>query len=269
MRRGANGARKRAKNKGQRVGGTGVLDKMREQLSGARFRWMNEQLYKCRSGEALEMVRKDPQSLRAYHEGFKAQTEKWPKRPVDAAVEWLSNQPKTISVVDMGAGDGELAQRAEQSVRSFDLAALNEGVEECDIAELPLQSNSVDACVLCLALMGTNYGDFLAGARPFLLPWWSRRSGCGQEALADSVSRGGEGVEGRGESLPGGGEEQGGGGGGQEGGIRWRLVPDGIPPGRGHRERHDVLHYGPAEEPPALPAPLEPGQGLPAPSPPL
>jgi ribosomal RNA-processing protein 8 len=46
-------------------------------------------------------------------------------------------------------------------VRSFDLVAKKEFVEIADIAHLPVKDKSVDICVFCLSLMGTNYINFL------------------------------------------------------------------------------------------------------------
>lgn len=37
-------------------------------------------------------------------------------------------------------------------------------MEVCDISKLPLESESVDVVVFCLALMGVNYGTFLSEA---------------------------------------------------------------------------------------------------------
>ena len=49
-------------------------------------------------------------------------------------------------------------------MHSFDLVAPNEHVVACDISHVPLKGNTVDIVVFCLALMGTNYPDFLREA---------------------------------------------------------------------------------------------------------
>jgi len=49
-------------------------------------------------------------------------------------------------------------------VRSFDLAKVNEFVEVCDMANVPLEDNSVDVAVFCLSLMGTNFLGFVREA---------------------------------------------------------------------------------------------------------
>jgi ribosomal RNA-processing protein 8 len=55
-------------------------------------------------------------------------------------------------------------------VHSFDLVATNDRVVACDIAHVPLGPATVDVVVICLALMGTNYVDFLVEARRILKP---------------------------------------------------------------------------------------------------
>ena len=158
----------------------GQLERMREQLAGSEFRRFNEQLYKCPSWKASQLLQRDPEALRRYMRNFREQTQHWPSQPVGHAASWLlslaSRRASTsrtakgtespLSVVDLGAGDGELASLVARSlsVRSFDFVSLNERVEACDISSLPIQSERVDVAVLCLALMGTNYKDFLAGA---------------------------------------------------------------------------------------------------------
>ena len=158
----------------------GQLERMREQLAGSEFRQFNEQLYKCPSWEASQLLQRDPEALRRYMRNFREQTQHWPSQPVGQAASWLlslasrragtsrtaNGAASPLSVVDLGAGDGELASLVARSlsVRSFDFVSLNERVEACDISSLPIQSERVDVAVLCLALMGTNYKDFLAGA---------------------------------------------------------------------------------------------------------
>lgn len=55
-------------------------------------------------------------------------------------------------------------------VLSFDLAAATPAVTVADIAHLPLADASVDIAIFCLALMGTNYLDFVAEAFRVLRP---------------------------------------------------------------------------------------------------
>lgn len=77
-------------------------------------------------------------------------------------------RPKSHLVADMGCGEAGLAQRVPQSVRSFDLQPVNDQVEVCDMAHTPLLSESMDAVVYCLALMGTDLTAYLLEANRVL-----------------------------------------------------------------------------------------------------
>lgn len=55
-------------------------------------------------------------------------------------------------------------------MHSFDLVAPNARVTACDIAHVPLPSQSVHAVVFCLSLMGTNMMDFVKEACRVLKP---------------------------------------------------------------------------------------------------
>eukprot|EP00092_Neocalanus_flemingeri_P056513 GFUD01067016.1.p1 GENE.GFUD01067016.1~~GFUD01067016.1.p1 ORF type:complete len:155 (-),score=45.42 GFUD01067016.1:68-532(-) len=64
-------------------------------------------------------------------------------------------------IADFGCGEARLARSVVNKVHSLDLVAANETVIACDMANTPLEDNSVDVAVFCLALMGTNTRDFL------------------------------------------------------------------------------------------------------------
>jgi len=49
-------------------------------------------------------------------------------------------------------------------VRSFDLVKVNDLVEVCDMANVPLDDDSVDVAIFCLSLMGTNFLAFVREA---------------------------------------------------------------------------------------------------------
>jgi ribosomal RNA-processing protein 8 len=144
--------------------------RMSAQLAGGQFRYINEQLYTRPSAEAVKLFAEEPRLYDAYHEGFRSQAARWPLRPVHAIAQWLRAQPPSRVVADLGCGDAELAESVPQRVHSFDLVAANERVVACDIASVPLHDASVDVAVFCLALMGSNFADFLREAHRLLRP---------------------------------------------------------------------------------------------------
>ncbi|KAG8761850.1 25S rRNA (adenine645-N1)-methyltransferase [Ceratobasidium sp. 428] len=153
--------------------GTGSLtmlqSSMKNNLEGARFRFINEQLYKSSSNDALKMMQQEPQVYAEYHTGFRHQTRSWPINPVTLISASLSSLPPRSLIVDLGCGDAQLAKTLVPeglNVLSFDLVSDGAWVVEADVcARVPLPGSEdgedgqavVDACVCSLSLMSTNW----------------------------------------------------------------------------------------------------------------
>lgn len=142
--------------------------KMTSKISGARFRWINEQLYTKTGEEARDMFDKDPSLFDIYHKGFATQISKWPQNPVDRIISYVLNMSSSAVVADFGCGEAKLARNVPNTVYSFDFVAVNNHVTPCDMANVPLSNSSVDVCVFCLSLMGTNISEFIKEARRVL-----------------------------------------------------------------------------------------------------
>ncbi|ORX49490.1 hypothetical protein DM01DRAFT_1106006 [Hesseltinella vesiculosa] len=157
--------------------------KMKEKLSGARFRWLNEKLYTTEGNEAFGLFQEKPELFDEYHEGFRHQVESWPENPVDVILDQLRKTPAGTVVADLGCGDAVIGHTlTKQKILSYDLIAKNDKVIACDITKLPLGANKVDIAVFSLSLMGTNYIDFLKEAHRIL------KDG-GELKIAEVVSR--------------------------------------------------------------------------------
>ena len=137
-------------------------------LSGSKFRWINEKLYTVPGQESFKLFSQNPEYFQIYHEGFRNQAAQWPINPVDLVAEQLKSLPSPIHVADMGCGDAKLAQifdgNSAFSVCSFDLVKHNRFVTACDMAHTGAEDAQFDVVVFCLSLMGTNYYDFLREA---------------------------------------------------------------------------------------------------------
>ena len=145
--------------------------KMLDRLNAGKFRMLNESMYTTTGAQAKAMMQKNPDLFRIYHDGYARQVQKWPANPLDVIIRFLKRQKKGLNVADLGCGEARLAKELPQhDVKSFDLVAANDRVIECDIANVPLSSGSVQVVVFCLSLMGTNYADFLIEARRILVP---------------------------------------------------------------------------------------------------
>lgn len=181
---------------------TPLQQKMLAKLTGSRFRWINEQLYTITSKDALELIQQQPQLFDEYHDGFRSQVQTWPENPVDVFVDqvrYRANKPvnapgglpglkdKTIVIADMGCGEAQLAldvntffekhnKKAKKfhkkicKVHSFDLKKANNRITVADIRNVPLPNESCTVVIFCLALMGTNFLDFINEAYRILAP---------------------------------------------------------------------------------------------------
>lgn len=148
---------------------TALQQKMKDKLSGSRFRWLNEQLYTTPGDESFTLFQEKPELFEHYHAGFRHQVESWPTNPVDVMIDYLQSLPTSTVIADMGCGDAKIAHTlTKHKVLSFDLVAKNDKVVACDIAKLPLPKDFVDVVVFCLSLMGTNYVDFIREAHRVL-----------------------------------------------------------------------------------------------------
>jgi ribosomal RNA-processing protein 8 len=171
---------------------------MRQKLVSARFRHLNQELYTTPSAHSLELFQQNPEMFQEYHEGFRRQVEIWPENPVDGYVlqikargmqrmptknhgapetndsEIVTSLPRTGGtsfIADLGCGDAGLAQGLQKDseklklkIFSYDLQNPSPLVTKADIANLPLEDGSIDLAIFCLALMGTNWIDFIEEA---------------------------------------------------------------------------------------------------------
>ncbi|KAG5929296.1 hypothetical protein E4U42_006362 [Claviceps africana] len=170
---------------------------MREKLISARFRHLNETLYTKPSAEAFDLFQESPEMFDEYHDGFRRQVKVWPENPVDSFLGDIRSRAKarpplkgrpgpspsqrskmalprtagTCTIADLGCGDARLAASLQKEssklhldIKSFDLQSPSPLVTKADIANLPLEDGSVNVAIFCLALMGTNWIDFIEEA---------------------------------------------------------------------------------------------------------
>lgn len=168
---------------------------MRQKLISARFRHLNQSLYTTPSAESLATFQQNPEMFTEYHEGFRRQVEVWPENPVDGYSLQIRQRGKlrrdmrgqpaqektdltplprtdgTCRIADLGCGDAALStglqkdlKKLNLKIHSFDLQSPSPLVTRADIANLPLEDGSIDIAIFCLALMGTNWIDFIEEA---------------------------------------------------------------------------------------------------------
>ncbi|KAG6903381.1 hypothetical protein C0995_013134 [Termitomyces sp. Mi166 len=171
---------------------------MKESLDGARFRIINESLYKSDSSQAHKMMKADPRVFEDYHAGFRHQVQSWPTNPVEHYISVLSTYPRDTIIADLGCGDAAMARALIPkglSIISFDLVSDGAFVVEADIcSKIPLpgsepmreksegEGHLVDVVVCALSLMGTNWPNCLREAWRILKP-------SGELKIAEVASR--------------------------------------------------------------------------------
>ncbi|XP_055627523.1 ribosomal RNA-processing protein 8 [Toxorhynchites rutilus septentrionalis] len=145
-----------------------LRDKLVESLKGSRFRFLNEQMYKTTGDEARKLFSQDPSAFQAYHEGYRHQIVQWSMNPLNRIIKNIQKLAQDQIIADFGCGEARLAESVPHKVYSLDLVAHNESVIVCDMANTPLENNSINVVVFCLSLMGTNVRDFLLEANRVL-----------------------------------------------------------------------------------------------------
>jgi ribosomal RNA-processing protein 8 len=182
---------------------TPLQNSMRQKLISARFRHLNQTLYTTPSARSLALFRENPEMFQEYHEGFRRQVEVWPENPLDGYLTLIRRRgmerseaytkiktpangdegkqstgilplPRTegiCHIADLGCGDAGLStglegikKKLKIQVFSYDLQSPSPLVTRADIADLPLKDGSIDVAIFCLALMGTNWIDFIEEA---------------------------------------------------------------------------------------------------------
>ncbi|CAL1701497.1 unnamed protein product [Somion occarium] len=175
---------------------TAMQANMKHSLDGARFRWINETLYKSDSQHAHEMMRENPNVFSEYHTGFRHQVQSWPSNPVGHYISVLSSYPPKTVIADLGCGDATLARGLVPkglNVLSFDLVSDGSYVVEADIcSKIPLPGSEqdseedgaqiVDVVVCALSLMGINWPTCIREV------WRVLRNG-GELKIAEVASR--------------------------------------------------------------------------------
>ncbi|KAF2748784.1 hypothetical protein M011DRAFT_441261 [Sporormia fimetaria CBS 119925] len=120
---------------------------------------------------------KDPwKDKKRQEKGKKKGAEQPSQPPQDASSTPIKPLPRNMrghaTIADLGCGTASLSYRLQPSLKnlnltlhSFDLSKPTGPtanlVTIADIANLPLADNSVDVAIFCLALMGTNWLDFI------------------------------------------------------------------------------------------------------------
>jgi len=117
------------------------------------------------------MFKSDPYLWATYHEISEENEssfapESIPRNRIISELDKQKINPKRPKVVvDMGCGRAHIADYFKKDGRfefhNYDHFSTSPNIIECDIAHLPLEDNSVDFCILSLAMWGSNCSEYL------------------------------------------------------------------------------------------------------------
>ena len=135
--------------------------------------------YKTMNSSHLHnLFQQDKTKWHEYHKIAQANEETFDEEsiPRNQIIRDLSNikGKRERIVVDMGCGMKHVANHFEANednkfiFKNYDHVSIDESVESCDISSLPLENDSVEICILCLAMWGSNCASYVKEAHRVL-----------------------------------------------------------------------------------------------------
>jgi ribosomal RNA-processing protein 8 len=135
------------------------------------------QKYKTMKSENLHKeFNEDRQLWNKYHEISEENEKSFPEHeiPRNRMITELNKikTKRTKKVVDMGCGKGQISQYFQNDTRfnftNYDHVSSNDTIISCDISNIPLEEDSVEICILSLAMWGSNCKEYVKEANRIL-----------------------------------------------------------------------------------------------------
>jgi hypothetical protein len=122
-----------------------------------------------KSDTTHDRLKKNPEEWYYYHTLYAEKRKEWDQIPFIEIAKMIKR--KDFVVADLGCGENLLKlEIPDNKVLSFDHVSIDPSVISCDLSNIPLDSEEVDVAVFSLALMGSNYEDYLLEAHRILKP---------------------------------------------------------------------------------------------------
>ena len=131
------------------------------------------QRYKTLTSQNLQKeFQETPELWHRYHTISEENEKSFPEEgiPRNRIIQELTEikTKRTRSVVDMGCGKAQIAEHFANDNRftfiNYDHVSSKENVLVQDISKIPLEDHSVEICILCLAMWGSNCHDYVSEA---------------------------------------------------------------------------------------------------------
>jgi ribosomal RNA-processing protein 8 len=118
----------------------------------------------------------NPQEWHKYHAVSEQNEQSFPEHeiPRNRVIQELNKIKckRAKTVVDMGCGKAHISQHFASDPRfrfiNYDHVSCNSNVQQCDIANIPLEDDSVEICIMSLAMWGHNCKDYVKEAHRIL-----------------------------------------------------------------------------------------------------
>ena len=129
--------------------------------------------YKSLRSENLHQeFNQEPQKWYRYHSIAEENEKSFPEEeiPRNRIIQKLNEIKikRTKKVVDMGCGKAQISNYFKDDPRfhfmNYDHISCNDSVTMCDISRLPLEDDSVEICILSLAMWGSNCEEYIQEA---------------------------------------------------------------------------------------------------------
>ena len=148
-----------------------ISEQLRRTLGG--FSELNKTWSVARSENTFTRLKNNDSEWYYYHDEYAKKRKEWDEIPYEQIAKKIKERPDWV-IADMGCGENLLSKEINNKVHAFDYVALEgENVIACDMSNVPLGDQEVDAVVFSLSLMGSNHVDYLKEGFRILKPYGS------------------------------------------------------------------------------------------------
>ena len=126
---------------------------------------MNRHWNQTHSATTHQRLQENPEEWAHYHTLYQESRKDWAVIPYEEMIRWCQ-QRSGYTIGDFGCGEAKLAEAVSDrhTVYSFDHIAINDNAIACDMAHVPLDDETLDVAIFSLALMGSNFTNYLREA---------------------------------------------------------------------------------------------------------
>ena len=150
--------------------------KERKEIIKSEISVLHQKYKTMKSSNLQSEFRENPEKWHHYHQISEENEKSYPEEdiPRNRIIQELSKikTKRTKMVIDMGCGKAHISEYFASDKRfqfiNYDHIACNPSVTTCDISCLPLDEDSVEICILSLAMWGSNCKEYIQEANRIL-----------------------------------------------------------------------------------------------------